>query len=109
MSVVSKIYRIYSGKRLKMLDENRVDPWRFQQEWFEKIIAAGSETIFGKEHNIKTGTTIEQFQNNVPLRDYDKSESWINRSRMRTCCGPAQLTGLPNRVAPAHPKASLFP
>jgi len=82
MSVVSKIYRIYSGKRLKVLDENRVDPWRFQQEWFEKIIAAGSETIFGKEHNIKPGTTIEQFQSRVPLRDYDKSEEWINRSRM---------------------------
>lgn len=81
MPIVSKIYRLYSSKRLKLLDLNRKDPVSFQRETFENIMKKGEETIFGVEHQIHEGMTLKEFQQNVPLRDYDKLESWITRAR----------------------------
>lgn len=81
MTIVSKIYRLYSTRRIKMLDLNRKDPISFQRGLFEIFMKKGEETIFGKEHNIREGMTLREFQNSVPLRDYDKLESWIKRAR----------------------------
>ncbi|MDD3273557.1 MAG: GH3 auxin-responsive promoter family protein, partial [Bacteroidales bacterium] len=81
MPIVSKIYRLYSSKRLKLLDQNRKDPISFQRVAFENFLTKGEQTIFGAEHNIHEGMSLQEFQESVPLRDYNKIESWITRSR----------------------------
>lgn len=81
MSVISKVFHLYSYKRLKTLDETRVNPWSFQREWFEKILKSGSSTSFGKDHNFSSVSTISQFQKTAPLLDYDKIEPYIDRIR----------------------------
>ncbi|HNW49227.1 MAG TPA: GH3 auxin-responsive promoter family protein, partial [Bacteroidales bacterium] len=81
MSVVTKVFNLYSYKRLKVLDETRMDPWRFQREWFDKILKSGSNTSFGKEHNFGSLSDISGFQKVAPLLDYDKIEPYIDRVR----------------------------
>lgn len=81
MPILSKIYRLYSAKRLRLLDQNRRDPVSFQKKWFEHIVKRGGETQFGIEHNIHEGISLSDFQQRVPVRDYDKTESWIMRAR----------------------------
>ena len=81
MPIVSKIYRIYSSKRLKLLDLNRKDPVSYQRSTFENLVKNGEETVFGAHHSISADMTLQEFQNSVPVRDYDKLESWISRAR----------------------------
>ena len=81
MPIVSKIYRVYSSKRIKLLDLNRKDPVSFQRSTFENLVKNGEETIFGAHHGIHKDMTLQEFQKSVPVRDYDKLESWIFRAR----------------------------
>lgn len=81
MPILSKLYRLYSTKRLRLLDENRKDPISFQKRWFDLLVKMGEDTVFGREYNIREGMTINEFQRNIPIRDYDKMESWIDRAR----------------------------
>ena len=63
------------------MDAMRKDPWIFQQQWFQELILSNSTTTFLKEHNLNANSSLKQFQNLVPLRDYDQMESFIERIR----------------------------
>lgn len=53
----------------------------FQQEVFSRLIRSGSETAFGREHRFSGIRSIQDFQQRVPIRDYNAIQPYINRLR----------------------------
>ncbi|MFA6335293.1 MAG: GH3 auxin-responsive promoter family protein [Bacteroidales bacterium] len=81
MSITSTIFRQISKGRLKLLEKSRVTPEPFQANWFKELITSGIETSFGKEHNFAGIKSVKDYQRQVPLRDYDAMEPYIERLR----------------------------
>jgi len=81
MSITAKLYTLVSLPSIKKLEESRKDPQKFQDLIFCKQMKSGEETLFGREHGIKSTTSLKEFQSNVPLRDYDALEPYIERLR----------------------------
>ncbi|MCK9304079.1 MAG: GH3 auxin-responsive promoter family protein [Bacteroidales bacterium] len=81
MAITTSILNLYFRNRLAELDKNRKEPWLYQQEMFKSLINSGSSTSFGREHNFSLIKSIEDYQNMVPLRNYDSFEPYINRLR----------------------------
>jgi len=81
MAITTFLFRQISRGRLSVLEKTRTDPWRFQSDCFDSLIAAGRETSFGKEHNFEAIKSPQDFQRAVPLRDYDGFEPYIDRLR----------------------------
>ena len=81
MSFTTFIFRQLSKGRLAVLDKTRQDPRHFQRECFDRLLSAGKETSFGKEHNFSSLKSIRDFQKSVPLRNYDAFEPYIERLR----------------------------
>lgn len=81
MSITSDIYSLLTSKMLNRLEENRKDPVRFQQQLFRELTYTASRTKFGAEHGVISGCSLDEFQNHVPLRDYDQFEPYIERTR----------------------------
>lgn len=56
-------------------------PFYYQQRTFENLIVQGRETAFGTDHGFKHIRNIREFQQRVPVRDYEALSPYINRIR----------------------------
>ena len=56
------------------------DPVAAQRKEFERIVASGARTAFGREHAVEQGMGVEAFQQAVPVRDYEGLKPWIDRA-----------------------------
>jgi hypothetical protein len=56
-------------------------PFYYQKRTFENLIVQGRETIFGADHGFKHIRNIREFQERVPIRDYEELSPYINRIR----------------------------
>lgn len=50
-------------------------------EWFERLIAEGRDSDFGKDHGLDAVSSIQDFQKAVPIRNYDALRPYIDRLR----------------------------
>ena len=90
MSLINNLYLGVFRYLIKEVETSIKNPYDYQRQWFLKLIEAGNNTAFGKEHcfnrfNLtnKEGylKKLEYFQQNVPIRDYDAFVPYINRLR----------------------------
>jgi hypothetical protein len=50
-----------------------------QQRVFKELLQEARNTTFGKDHNLKSVGSIKEFQEKVPLRDYEELKPYIER------------------------------
>lgn len=81
MSVINQLYLQFSASLLKELERSRKAPVPAQQEWFVKLIRAGAGSAFGHEHGFDRIKNISDFQQQVPIRDYNAIAPYIERLR----------------------------
>jgi len=55
------------------------NPVNAQQETFQKLIASGSKTLFGKDHNFSSIEQPSDFAMQVPVRDYEALRIYVDR------------------------------
>ena len=79
MSLINSIFLKYSHSLLKELDISREDPMPFQHKWFRHLIENGANSAFGVEHGMDGIKSIRDFQQKVPIRDYNALSPYINR------------------------------
>ena len=89
MNIINSIFLKYSHNLLKEIDRSRSNPMEYQMEWFRHLIGNGAESAFGKEHGFDSIKTIKDFQQKVPIRDYNATATYINRLLQGRimCCG----------------------
>ena len=55
------------------------NPVQAQQKTFQKLIASGRKTLFGKDHNFSSITRPSDFAKQVPVRDYEALRIYVDR------------------------------
>jgi len=81
MSALTSIIRSFTAARFRKLDEARKNPQQFQHAIFRSLINAGRETEFGRKYNFQNISSIEKFQQQIPLHEYDDLKPFIDRMR----------------------------
>ncbi|HPH52960.1 MAG TPA: GH3 auxin-responsive promoter family protein [Bacteroidales bacterium] len=81
MSLINKIYLSCAHGMLKGLDRTRKYPFEVQKEVFTTLLKGGADTIFGSEHGFSKISSIQDFQRQVPVRDYNALYPYIERLR----------------------------
>ncbi|WP_396632695.1 GH3 auxin-responsive promoter family protein [Maribacter sp. R86514] len=76
-TIAAKIFAHRIAKRTYRWVSNPIET---QEKVFNKLIAKGSETKFGKDHNFKTVKTHNDFIAQVPIRDYEELKDYVNLS-----------------------------
>ena len=55
------------------------NPLKFQDETFNKLLKKANNTEFGKDHNFSSIKNYNDFQNQVPIRDYEALKPYVDR------------------------------
>ncbi|GGW57170.1 GH3 auxin-responsive promoter [Winogradskyella epiphytica] len=75
-AALSKPFAKFVAKRIKKWSSRPVET---QQKVFKHLISQAKHTAFGKDHNFDAITSYEDFQANVPIRDYEDLKPYVER------------------------------
>lgn len=50
-----------------------------QTDFLKKVLTAHQDTVFGKEENLRTIKTVDEFRSRIPVRPYSEYEPYIDR------------------------------
>ena len=76
---LNTVFSWFIKKRLHQIDLFRKYPLEVQHEVFVKLIENGEDTIFGKHHGFDSIKNYEQFNQQVPIQEYDDLKPYVDR------------------------------
>jgi len=79
MSIKSTVAKIFAKKIYKQTLRWANKPVETQKKVFTSLIQNARDTEFGQDHQFKSIKTIEDFQKNVPVRDYEDLKDYIEK------------------------------
>ena len=79
MSIKSIAAKIFARKIYNQTLRWANKPVESQLKVFKNLIKDAKETEFGEDHHFGTINSIEDFQKNVPIRDYEDLKSYIEK------------------------------
>lgn len=82
MSIKSIAAKIFARKIYNQTLSWANKPVETQLEVFKSLIENAKETEFGKDHHFDTIKTFEDFQKNVPIRDYEDLKNYIEKVKV---------------------------
>lgn len=56
-----------------------LQPGKYQQETFQRIVAQARNTAFGRDHHFADIRTYDDFKKHVPIRDYEALKDYVER------------------------------
>ncbi len=81
MALINSVVSLLTNKRLKQIDFFRNNPIEVQTKMFRMLIERAADTEWGKQFDYKSIKTTKQFQERVPVQDYDSLKDKIERIR----------------------------
>jgi len=82
MSIKSVAAKLFAGKIYHQTQAWANKPVETQQAVFRSLIKNAKETEFGKDHYFSGIKTVEDFQKNVPVRDYEDLKNYIEKVKL---------------------------
>ena len=82
MSLIPSILELIFRRRQKEIDYFCSNPVEVQQRELLSLLEYGTDTEIGRIYNFKGINNIEQFQQQVPICDYDSFSHYIDRARL---------------------------
>ena len=82
MSFTGQLMKIMSlvGQNItKALDKMTMDPYTYQKDLLFSILDENKETEYGKEHGFSDIHSIEEYQERIPIGEYDNFAPYIER------------------------------
>lgn len=79
MPILSSIINWVNTKRLHQIDLFRMYPCDVQRDGLLRILGEAKDTWFGKKHGFSEIKTIEQFQERIPLSNYEELQPIIQK------------------------------
>ncbi|MFL9485161.1 GH3 auxin-responsive promoter family protein [Chitinophagaceae bacterium LWZ2-11] len=79
MSLKSIFARPFANYIYKQIQKGKLNAIADQQAIFENLMKNGSDTLFGKDHNLSEVHTYEEFKQAVPIRDYELFKPYIQK------------------------------
>ena len=81
MPIFNSILSWLTVKRLQQINWYKLYPQDIQNEVLFQLVKECSNTEWGKKYSFETISSIEDFQKQVPLNDYDSLKPYIDRIR----------------------------
>jgi hypothetical protein len=82
MPIVNSILSWIMKQRIHQMELFIKYPVEVQEDWFRKLIQAGRFSEWGRRFDYASIRTVSDFQNRVPVQDYDSLKPFIHRLRM---------------------------
>lgn len=82
MSLTTHIVNFFFSHRRREIDFFREHPAEVQELQLKYLLEKGTQTSFGKERSMQNIHSIEQFQQQVEVCDYESFCHYINRTRL---------------------------
>lgn len=79
MSLKTIAAKIFAKKVLRKIKKWSSNPVETQQKVFENLIDQASNTVFGKDHEFSNIHNYTDFQQKVPVRDYEALRPYVDR------------------------------
>lgn len=78
MSIKAFVAKIFAKHIYNKTQKWAQNPIETQQKVFNELLQKAKETQFGKDHFFNTINSFEDYQKNVPIRDYEQLRSYID-------------------------------
>ena len=78
MNIIGLLIKIRAFEADKF-DKKTKNPLSAQKEFLLNVLYGNKDTVFGREHRFSGIRTIEDFQDQVPVRNYEGLRPYINR------------------------------
>jgi hypothetical protein len=72
-------FGILGSREAKALEKASLDPGATQLAKLMSIITANADTVYGKEHRFASIKSVSDFQDAVPINEYDNLQPYITR------------------------------
>lgn len=82
MSLINSFVGWLNTKRLHQIDLFRRFPMEVQEEMLLKLIEKGKQTTYGKQYGFHSISCIKDFQQQVPIVDYNGIKDFVEKLRM---------------------------
>ena len=79
MAFVNSLFTWLMKKRIHQIELFMKYPHDVQEEWFHTLIESAQSTEWGKLYDYKSILTVQQFQERVPIQNYDTLKPYIER------------------------------
>ncbi|MEL6588923.1 MAG: GH3 auxin-responsive promoter family protein [Bacteroidota bacterium] len=79
MSLKTLIGLAWARRRYRQIARIRKQAVALQEQTFQQLIEQGKRTAFGQEHGFDQIKSYTDFQQRVPVRDYEKARPWLDR------------------------------
>jgi len=79
LAFVNSFMSWYLKKRIPTIAYNNMNGAEVQKRVFKELLQEARNTTFGKDHKLKNVGSIKEFQEKVPLRDYEELKPYIER------------------------------
>ena len=82
MPIITEIAKLIFSRRIKQIEFFKLNPHAVQEKQLKYLLSKGADTLFGKRYGLKNIKTQQQFQNRIPVSDYESMRPYIERVRM---------------------------
>ena len=79
MPIINSIISWFNENRISKIDLMRKYPSEVQQETFSNLIEKAKNTEWGEKYDYKSIQSISDFQDRIPIMDYDDFKPYIDR------------------------------
>ncbi|MBB4800843.1 hypothetical protein HNP37_000882 [Flavobacterium nitrogenifigens] len=79
MSIKALAAKIFARKIYKKTQAWAQRPVEIQEKVFQNLIKSAAQTSFGKDHYFNQIKKVEDFQKNVPVRDYEDLKPYVEK------------------------------
>ncbi|WP_158825300.1 GH3 auxin-responsive promoter family protein [Mucilaginibacter lacusdianchii] len=79
MTIINSVFTWFMKKRIHQIELFMKYPNDVQQEWFNRLIADAEDTEWGKQYHYNSIHNFREFQQRVPLQNYDTLKPYIER------------------------------
>jgi hypothetical protein len=81
MAIINSIISWVMKQRIHQMELFMKYPCEVQEEWRKKLITTAKDTEWGKKYDYASIKSISDFQQRVPIQDYDSIKPYIARLR----------------------------
>lgn len=81
MGLRNSLLRAFFAPRLRAIDRFRQHPAETQECMLRRLLEHGADTAFGREFDLRSVRSVEQFQARVGTFDYDSFKPYIERMK----------------------------
>ena len=80
-SAANSLWRLSCEPARRRMKQALANPGEAQSRVLRRLLEKNNQTVFGRKHGLQSGMSIADFQQAVPVRDYDEFLPWIEQMK----------------------------